>query len=236
MQTQPAEDFYKIKATDHVVYGPVDWTTLLAWARDQRVLADTLIHCQSDNSWRLADTIPDLLETIVEAAAPGEEAMIAHGNPEDISLEELRQFPRLAKLTDTQLEQVRRFGELRVADYSASIIKKGDPGDAIYLVLSGEVRVRLMVSGDDKTLFTIGPGEFFGEMALFNDTPRSADVVAVLESRLMRVTQQAFMLFIEELPDIASPILYNLARTMANRLSAANVRFQHETTAEFLWR
>jgi CRP-like cAMP-binding protein len=116
------------------------------------------------------------------------------------------------------------------------IIKKGDPGDALFLVLAGEVRVRLIIGMEDKTLCTIRAGQFFGEMALFNNSPRSADVVAVTETRLMRVTQPAFMLFVEEIPDLASAILHTLASTMADRLVAANARYQQDTAADFLWR
>lgn len=236
MQTETIEDYYRLKACDHKVYGPVDLSTLLEWARDQRVQPDTLIYCQSDNSWRRAETIPRVREMLWEVGTAKDAPTDVQNAPEEISPEELRQFPRLAQLTDTQLEQVRRFGELRVARYGTCIIRKGDPGDALYLVLTGEVRVRLILGSEDKTLFTIGPGEFFGEMALFNDAPRSADVVAVVESRLMRVTQPAFTLFVEELPEIASPILYNLAKTLADRLSASNIRCQQDSAAQFLWR
>jgi CRP-like cAMP-binding protein len=130
------------------------------------------------------------------------------------------------------LEQVLRFGELYIVPPHSCIIRKGDPGDAIYLVLSGEVRVRLVIGMEDKTLATIRPGQFFGEMALFNDSPRSADVVAVTETRLMRITRHAFRLFMEEIPELASPIFYNLA--MADRLVAANKRYQLDTATEFV--
>ena len=70
--------------------------------------------------------------------------------------------------------------------------------------LGGEVRVRLIISMEYKTLFRIRAGHFFGEMALFNNSPRSADVVAVTETRFMRVTQDAFKLLIEEIPELVS--------------------------------
>lgn len=231
-EPQPVEDAYKVRAFDNHVYGPVNLPTLLEWAKDQRVLPGTWIHSQSDDSWRQAETIPALSEALQEGSGPA----VSMGAREEISADELRHFPQFARLTDKQLEQVRRFGELCMAPPRSLIIRKGDAGDALYLVLSGEVRVRLIIGMEDKTLVTIRPGQFFGEMALFNNSPRSADVVAVAETRLMRVTQQAFMLFSEEIPELASPMLYNLASTLADRLVAANNRYQKDTTAEFLWR
>jgi CRP-like cAMP-binding protein len=236
MQNQPFEDSYKVRACDNMVYGPVSMAILLEWARDERVLPDTWIHCASDDSWQKADALPALHKALREssqATSGAEDPSKCYG---EISADELRQFPLLAKLTVKQLEQVRRFGELCVAMPGTRIIKKGDPGEALYLVLAGEVRVRLIIRMEDKTLFTIKAGQFFGEMALFNNSPRSADVVAVTETRLMRLTQDAFMLFVEEIPDLASKVLHTLASTLADRLVAANSRYQQDTVADFLWR
>jgi CRP-like cAMP-binding protein len=204
--------------------------------KDERVVAATWIHCQSDNSWHKAENISALHDALLEARQSKSQLEDSAGPPEEIGTDELRQFPRLAKLADKQLEQVRRFGELLVAPPGSRIIKKGDPGDALYLILAGEARVRLIVGMEDKTLFTVRPGQFFGEMALFNDSPRSADVMAVTETRLMRVTRHAFLLFIEEIPELASPILYTLASALADRLVAANTRYQQDAAAEFIWR
>ena len=236
LERPAVEDGFKVKAADGMIYGPVSLDTLLEWVRDGRVLPETWVHGQSLGAWRQAETLPDLAEALGEASQPEPAGEAAPGGQEAIGLEELRQFPRLARLSDDQLEQVRLFGELRVAPADSLIISKGDPGDALYLVLAGEVRVRLVIGGEDKTLVNIRAGQFFGEMALFNDAPRSADVVAVTETRLMRVTREAFRMFIEELPELGSPIVYQLATTMADRIVASNTRYQRDTAAEFLWR
>lgn len=235
LESQSTEEAYKVRATDDLVYGPVSLPTLLEWVKDQRVLPATWIHSQSDNSWRKAETIPTLCEALLQASQPGSKPQVFAGAIEEIGAAELRQFPQLARLADPQLEQVLRFGELYIAPPHSCIIRKGDPGDALYLVLSGEVRVRLVIGLEDKTLASIRPGQFFGEMAMFNDSPRSADVVAVTETRLMRITRHAFRLFIEEIPELASPILYNLATAMADRLVASNKRYQLDTASEFVW-
>lgn len=236
MQDQPLENSYKVRACDNLVYGPVSLAILLEWAKDERVLPDTWIHCASDDSWQKAEAIPALHSALRESGQTTSRMENPASSYEEISAEELQQFPWLAKLTLKQLDQVRRFGELCVAMPGTRIIKKGDAGDALYLVLSGEVRVRLIIRMEDKTLCKINAGQFFGEMALFNNSPRSADIVAVSETRLMRVTQHAFRLFVDEIPELASKVLHTLASTLADRLVAANSRYQQDTVADFLWR
>jgi hypothetical protein len=232
MQNQTVEELYKVRACDDQVYGPVPLTTLVDWVKDQRVLPGTWIYSESDHAWQKAEAIPALHEALLLNSACKNPAV----NNEEISADELSQFPQFAKMSREQLEQVRRFGELCVAAAGTRIIKKGSPGDALYFVLGGEVRVRLVIGAEDKTLFKIRPGHFFGEMALFNNSPRSADVLAVTDTRLMRVTQDAFKLLIEEIPELSSAILYTIAGTMADRLIAANVRYQQDMVADFCWR
>lgn len=236
LEAESVEELFKVKAGDNHVYGPVTLAVLQDWIRDDRVQAGDWVFTQSNGAWRRAETISSLASAFNEASRTQTKTRIAVRLAEEIEADELRQFPQLARLDDKLLEQVRLFGELCVAPAGSLIIRKGDTGDALYLVLSGQVRVRLMVGKDDKTLLTINPGQFFGEMALFNEAPRSADVVAVTETRLMRVTQEAFRLFVDEIPQVASPVLFNLATTMADRLVAANTRFQRDCTADFLWR
>ena len=104
MQNQPSEDLYKVRATDNLVYGPVTLPVLLEWAKAERVLADTLIHSQSGDTWQKAEAIPALRQLLSDLnQTPGRPA---HGSDE-ICADELRQFPQLARLTDRQSQQVR---------------------------------------------------------------------------------------------------------------------------------
>ena len=89
MEPQPFQEAYKVKAGDNLDYGPVNLGTLLDWVKDQRVLAGTLIHCQSNNSWQRAEAIPALREALLEVRRSRSEPEENMG--EEISLEELRQ-------------------------------------------------------------------------------------------------------------------------------------------------
>ena len=79
-------------------------------------------------------------------------------------------------------------------------------------------------------------GEFFGDMAMFTQSPRSADVIAENEARLLRFGADSFRLLIGQNPAAAAPVLFGLAGTMAHRILEDNERFQREVASEFVWR
>lgn len=226
---------YRVWAIDNLVYGPVDLGCLLQWVVDGRVVADTWVFVDSERAWRQAKEIPPLYPHFF----PGEETtLIRRKQVESIRIapEELRQFPVFAGLGGAQLEQLCRFGELCSVGAGEAIIKKGDPGDALFFVLSGRARARLVIGFDDTTLGTIPAGDFFGEMAMFNQAIRAADIIAETEARLMRLSAASLLLMMQELPDLAAPILFGMARAMAHRISDANQRLRQELAAEFVWR
>ena len=102
--------------------------------------------------------------------------------------------------------------------------KQGDPGDAMYLVMSGELRARTMSGNKETTLMTFGPGEFFGEMALFDQGPRSADIVANTDSSVFRLSAKSFERLTREMPILATPFLQATVRALSARIRADNKR------------
>jgi CRP-like cAMP-binding protein len=116
------------------------------------------------------------------------------------------------------------------------ILQRNDPSDSLFFQLSGEVRARLMIGYEDKTLGIVKAGECFGEIAMFTRTPRSADVVVESDARMLRVTSEACLLLINQLPQIAAPILFGMARVLAARVSERNQMYQRDAASEFLWR
>src|SRR4051812_38743850 len=224
-------DTYKVWAADNMIYGPIDFATLREWVSEDRVLSDTWIHSERANAWYHAKEI-DALRSHLHAGLPT--AQPVHGGV--IHAEELRQFSVFAGMSNELLEQFIGFAELCEARPDDVILKKGDPGDAIFFILSGKVRVRLIIGREDKTLNKIPAGQFFGEMAMFTQAPRSADVVAVDASRLMRVSNQAFLQLIKEVPSLAASFLFTMASIMAHRISETNSNFQKQVAGDFVWR
>ncbi|MSU36770.1 MAG: cyclic nucleotide-binding domain-containing protein [Pedosphaera sp.] len=229
------EATYRIWACNNQVYGPITLPILIEWVQDARVLRNTWVYSDGAKSWRLAETITALDDQF----QPGEATLFLRRQEAEcagVELEELRQFSLFSCLSRHELTQLVRRCELKQYAHGEVVIRQDEPGDALFLVLSGSVRARLMVGGNDKTLVLIPPGEFVGEMAMFTQRPRAADGVAEGQTRLLRFSAEAFRQLIEESPAVAAPLLYSIAGTMADRIMADNQRFKKEVMAEFLWR
>lgn len=94
------------------------------------------------------------------------------------------------------------------------IIKQGEVGDCLYLVIEGKVRV---VTGEQK-LVNLGKGECFGEMSLLDAEPRSASIQAAADVTLLKIIQDDFYAMMTERPKITHGIL----RVLTHRLRDAN--------------
>jgi len=97
-------------------------------------------------------------------------------------------------------------------------------------------RNRLLVQYDETKLGVIKSGEFFGEMAMFTQSPRSADILSESDTRLLRLSAEAFLLLIKQVPALAGPVLFAIARVMAGRIAETNSRLKNEVAAEYVWR
>ena len=105
------------------------------------------------------------------------------------------------------------------------IFAKGDPGDSMFFILEGELRVRIEVMGKETILTTLGTGEFFGDISLFDHGPRSADVVANADSVVARISARSFDELAAQAPDLATPFLRALGKTLTARIRADNKRY-----------
>ncbi|HUD47433.1 MAG TPA: cyclic nucleotide-binding domain-containing protein [Candidatus Baltobacteraceae bacterium] len=218
---------YSIWAADNVVYGPVELPTLIAWVKDQRVLADTWIFDGNNDRWRKASALPELQlffrKKTTTAITSDAELFI---DKSGITPGMLRRVKALAELSDEQLTRFSAFMEPQTIRQFAQIVKQGDPDDGMYLVLDGELRVRLMINGKETILATLGPGECFGEIALFDQGPRSADVVANRESILLKISSESFEKLRREAPELSAPILFSISKSLAARIRADNKRIK----------
>ncbi len=235
MNTNHAEETYRVWACDNQVYGPIELPILIQWVQEGRVLAGTWVYSEAKKEWLPAKKVDPLHKLF----PPGEETAFLQQHSSEgsgVTPQELRQVAILATLSNAALAQLIRFGELQCLKPGEIIIKRNDPGDAIFFVLSGTLRARLVVGLEDRTLAHIPAGEVFGEMAMFTQSPRSADVVAEDDARLLRLGADAFRQLIAENLEAAAPMLFAIARMMANRIKDQNSRFQREAASEFLWR
>lgn len=132
----------------------------------------------------------------------------------------LRNVPLFRILSNTDLLNFAEKLIVEVVPEEQIIIEEGKPGNALYIIQSGSVKVAnyLQPSGEEVLLSHLGRGDYFGEMALISDEPRSATVIALEKSELLKLGKQDF----EELL-IAEPRLYKtLGLILAERLKQSN--------------
>lgn len=121
------------------------------------------------------------------------------------------------------------------------VFAEGAPGDAMFVILEGEVEIlKAAQAGSAKVLSTLGKGEFFGEMALIDDSPRSASAVAKIDTKLLVMTDAQLDAYIQTNPDFASKMIRNLTKRLrgANKLieqslAGNTVKVVHEGLAEY---
>lgn len=112
------------------------------------------------------------------------------------------------------------------------IFQYGDPGDKLFIIVEGKVRISREVSGmGEEALAVLGPGEVFGEMALLDESPRSADARAHERCRLLVITKDAFddLLFLHK--DLAYEVLWACVRMLGSRLREMNEKLTFLSTS-----
>src|ERR1700730_8358872 len=123
----------------------------------------------------------------------------------------LRSVPLFSSLDSKATAELGEY--LTIHDYpkSAMIFRNGNPGDAMYLIDIGKVRISLTdADGADVTLAELGPGDFFGEMAMLDGQGRSANATATADARVAKLTREDFLSFMRSDPRVTLELLTSL--------------------------
>lgn len=118
-------------------------------------------------------------------------------------VEYLKKVPIFDKLPAKELESIARSLKERVYEPGTAIVKEGDPGVGFFLITKGRVEV----SHRDHRIRDLGPGEYFGEMALMEERPRSATVTAKERTTCLQLVRWDFRALLKENPDLAVRML-----------------------------
>ncbi len=134
----------------------------------------------------------------------------------------LRSVPLFAGLSPKHLESILAVSQTQVFPKDTRLFGQGDRGESLFLVLSGRVKAVLLAEdGRELILAIFGPGEIFGEMALFDpDERRTATVVTVETTTLLTLSGKEFMAMLGDHPAIAQSLL----RTLTQRLKESSSR------------
>jgi len=120
----------------------------------------------------------------------------------------------LGALTHSQLETLAKWAEVVAFDPGETVVRRGDKGNGLYLILEGSAEVRR----GNRALAKLGSGQFFGEMSLFDDEPRSADVITLGPSKMVVLSKWEFWGFAASEPTVVLSVLAEMSR----RLRAAD--------------
>ena len=127
--------------------------------------------------------------------------------------------PFFQELLPAELDRIIALGRLVTYPKDALLFREGDPGEALYIVVDGSIRIGKSVPGaKEEAMAFMERGGCFGEMALFDEFPRSATAIAHQECRVLFIEKQAFLDLLHGDPVIGRKILWSFCRTLSVRL------------------
>jgi CRP/FNR family transcriptional regulator, cyclic AMP receptor protein len=136
----------------------------------------------------------------------------------------IRTVPIFSDLEEATLKKIVEIGLLRKYTKNSIVFLEEESGAILFIISTGKVKVvRTDDDGKEVILSILGPGDFFGEMALLDGLPRSATVVALDESELFILHRREFLNLLESAPQIATSLL----RELTQRLRKADEQIEN---------
>ena len=141
-------------------------------------------------------------------------------------MSELGKVELFSGLLAEGMQSLEQTAEMRAYKPRDVIFQEGDPGDGIYVVVEGEVQVSTLVSETERRVLTsVEPGDFFGEMAILDDRPRSATAQAELDTKVYFLHRDDLLKLLEHSPKLAVCLL----REFSLRLRDFNKKYVEES-------
>ena len=139
--------------------------------------------------------------------------------PSGINESQLQNIPLFSGLLSGELDEIAAITSKRSFPKNNVIINEGDETDSLYLIISGKVKVVLSdEDGKEITISILEPNDYFGELALIDDEPRSARVVTMEQSQFCVINQSDFNRVLDNNPSLVR----NLLKGLSKRLREAN--------------
>jgi CRP-like cAMP-binding protein len=133
---------------------------------------------------------------------------------------------RAAIFSDLDDDEVARIAEISSEQHFRSgqtIFKEGEPGNRLFIVSGGEVRVSRQVPGSgEEALAVLKAGACFGEMAVFDRSERSTDAIANTDCTLLTITRSDFEMLLDFERDLGYKVLWAVVRLLSQRLRVTN--------------
>ncbi len=130
-------------------------------------------------------------------------------------------------LTQGQLAKVAQVGHFRAYPAGAFLFREGETGQEMFVIAEGKVRISKSVPGiGEEALAILEPGQYFGEMAVIEDSPRSADAIAHVSCSVWVIERSQLdqLMFTDK--DLAYVLLWTFVRTLSERLRETNEKIK----------
>ena len=163
----------------------------------------------------------------------GAKAVLGGPRPGMKELIALKQVPLFSDLTLEQLSSIDRLMVTRHYMKGESVFREGDVGSELYVVIEGELRIHLDANGRDVTIARIGPNMVVGEMAVFDEQPRSASAEATEDTTVRVLRRDRLQVIVHEHPEVLMEFVKNLSqriRQMDARLESLESQPDLEAT------
>jgi CRP/FNR family cyclic AMP-dependent transcriptional regulator len=127
----------------------------------------------------------------------------------------LKSVPLFSAFTEHQLTTLLNYVQHRSFPRNVFVIQAGDETDSLYVILSGKVKVLIPDDqGREVILSVMGPHDFFGEMGILDDQPRSASVATLEPSEMLRLSKAGFINCLKENSEVAMLVIRNLVKRL----------------------
>ena len=144
-----------------------------------------------------------------------------------MTIDDLQQVPLFESLDEEAAKELSGLLETLDCEAPKVLFRAGDAGDAMYIIERGKVRISVQATdGRELTLTELGQGDFFGELALLDRQPRSANATVSEESRLAVLSREHFLSFMRSKPNVALEML----TALAHRLRRTDELLRHSVT------
>jgi CRP-like cAMP-binding protein len=130
--------------------------------------------------------------------------------PADPKIEHLSHVQMFSALNKKELRLIAKAADVNTVKAGTEIVTEGAPGHEFYLIMSGQATVRR----NGRKVATLGPGQYFGELALLDRGPRSATVVADTDVELAILSQREFWGVLDQVPNVSQKLLVSMAQRL----------------------
>lgn len=145
-------------------------------------------------------------------------------------------FKSIFKGLDEQaLDKLRELAEMRTYEPQTMLVRQGEVGRTFYVIVEGRVAItQTLEDGQERLLSVQGPREYFGELALLDDTPRMANCVTITKTTVLEITEEVFQSVLEGSPAVAYAVMRHVVKVLrsTDRLAIMDLTSKNEELRE----